>query len=446
MTNAPPLLELATLDPRTSNSALQPDFLGYSIESWLAAKERLGPVMQADINGKRQVILCSHDANINAWKTPTHWHYGSPTTSGDFFKDQMGAVHVTQLDGAPHRRSRKLLLPGFGIGALTPHLPVFYSVLQDGLQRCNETTFNLHEELCFLYARGLGQTQVKCAPSDATVRLLTRFEEEFISGLRLSREDQIIWHNRAEYLALKAQAFELFDGIVQERLQGTNRTDTLQRLITPTKDTGFEPLTADELRNAVYLLLVAGVGNIAILASGMLWQLNRLPQWQERLSAELADFTPESLSSGIKNYPAMQAFIQETERCYLPAPITPKVTTQAVNVLGYDIPADTHVLQLIGLPHFDEARFTNALTFDPERWLQGGRDRANAYGGGSHLCLGMGVSRVLLPLTLAVFVRNHGFTATTEPANVLLAPNVNCSPTTTHFPISLFPIIKQASG
>jgi len=393
--------------------------------------------MQAEINGKNQVILCSHDANIEAWKTPTHWHYGSPTSSGDFFKDQMGAVHITQLDGAPHRRSRKLLLPAFGIGALAPHLPEFYAALASGLARRNNTTFNLHEELCFLYASGLSQTQVKCSLDEPTVRMLTRFEEEFISGLRLSREDQIRWHNRPGYLKVREEAFALFDRIVQQRLAGSSQNDTLQRLITPAKETGFDPLSADELRNAVYLLLVAGVGNIAILACGMLWQLKRLPEWHQRLKNELATFTPESMSSGVKNYPLLQAFIQETERCYLPAPVTPKITTRDIILLGYDIPANTHVLQLIGLPHFDNTRFTNALTFDPERWLSAGRERANAYGGGSHLCLGMGVSRVLLPLTLAVFMRNHSFELTTAPENVVLQPDIECSPTTTHFPITL---------
>ena len=143
------------------------------------------------------------------------------------------------------------------------------------------------------------------------------------------------------------------------------------------------------------------------------------------------------MSGGVKNYPLLQAFISETERCYLPAPITPKVTTRDITLLGCDIAADTHVLQFIGLPHFDEQRYANALTFNPERWLQSDSARANAYGGGTHLCLGMGVSRVLLPLTLALIVRDHNLTATRPPQNVILDPDCDCSPTTTHFPVNL---------
>lgn len=434
---SPPLLDLATLDARSSTSGLEPNFLGYNIESWLAAKERLGPVMQADINGERQIILCSHDTNISAWKTPDNWKYGPPTSSGDFFNDQMGEVHITQQDGAPHRRSRKWLLPGFGIGTLAKHLPTLYAVLEEGLKARNGEELNLHETLCLLYTRGLSQTQVRHQLTPAALRMVTRFEEEFISGLRLSREDQLVWHARDEYLALKADVFALFDGIVQSRLAGNTKEDTLQTLVTPTKDTGFEPLNQAELRNAVYLLLVAGVGNIAILASGMLWQLSRLPEWQQRLKTELADFSPQQMSSGVKNFPVLQAFIHETERCYLPAPITPKTTTRDITLLGYDIPANTQVLQFIGLPHFDSNRYDNPMTFAPERWLDTGSQRTNAYGGGSHLCLGMGVSRVLLPLTLALLVRNHTVTPLAAPDNVLLEPDIDCSPTTTHFPVKL---------
>lgn len=437
MSHAPPLLDLATLEVRTSSSALLPDFMGYTVESWLAAKDRLGPVMQADINGKRQVLLCSHDTNLAAWRTPDDWLYGPPTSSGDFFNEQMGDIHVTQLDGAKHRRSRKLLLPSFGIGALAKHIDVLGHTLEEGLRARKNTHFNLHETLCFLYAKGLSQSQVKCELDDSALHRLNRFEEEFISGLRLSREDQKAWHARADYLALKQESFALFERIVNKRLRGATEDDTLQRLITPTKDTGFEPLNSTELLNAVYLLLVAGVGNIAILACGMLWQLSRLPEWRDRLQSELKDFTPASMSAGVKNFPLLQAFIAETERCYLAAPITPKVTTKDISLLGYDIAAGTHVLQLMGLPHFDNSRYPNALEFDPARWLKPDSIRANTYGGGTHLCLGMGVSRVLLPLTLALIVRDHELSAATEPLNVPLDPDIGFSPTTTQFPISL---------
>ena len=437
MSNSPPLLDLSSLDKRSSTSALEPDFLGYTAQSWLDAKDRLGPVMQADINGRRQVLLCDHDANLSAWRTPDDWQYGPPTSSGIFFNEQMGVQHITQQDGPAHRRSRKLLLPSFGIGALAQHLDVLGETLTQGLASLDDTPVNLHEELCLLYTKGLSQTQVKHPTSDNSIRLLNRFEEEFISGLRLSRDDQRTWHQRPDYLKVKQEAFGIFEGIVSARLNGEVCDDTLQRLITPEKNRGFEPLNAAELVNAVYLLLVAGVGNIAILASGMLWQLSQSTEWQARLREELKDFTPAGLSGGVKNYPLLQAFILEAERCYLAAPITPKITTQDITLGGFDIAADTHVLQFIGLPHFDNQRYEDALRFNPDRWLLPNSQRANAYGGGTHLCLGMGVSRVLLPLTLAVMVRNHELTDAAQPKNVLLRPEVSCSPTTTLFPVTL---------
>lgn len=206
----------------------------------------------------------------------------------------------------------------------------------------------------------------------------------------------------------------------------------MQRLINPAKPTGQAPLQREELHNLTYLLLVAGVGNIAILATCMMWALQQDPDWSAELSAELAGFEPAHMRNGLKSLPKLQATVAEAERCFLAAPVISKVTTKAIDVLGLRVPANTPVLQLIGMAHFDPQRYAQPDKFLPQRWLDPNTPRANAYGGGTHLCLGMGVSRVLLPLSLALLVNNHQLQLEQPPANIQLLPEINCSPTTTY--------------
>lgn len=425
--------------------------MGYTLSSWQRLIDKQGPVLRADVGDKEQVFLCNHETDRRAWKAPTDWLYGSPTSSGDFFLREMGETHITQQDGAAHRRSRKLLLPGFGIGAISRDIDTIGNVIAADLTVLRDKPVDFHAELCKIYTRALSCSQVKVDLAAKQLRELNQFEEWFISGLQLDEEAQLRWHTHPDYVKLKESAFSLFDRIANDRLtrsaantDSDERKDSLQSLLERETSDALSPLEAHELRNVIYLLLVAGVGNIANLASCMAWALHQNPAWQQQLSDELAAIPlaelPNRLKQGLKPFPKLQATIFETERCYLPAPVVPKTTTRELDVLGYQIPAGTQVQQLIGMAHFDEARYPDAQSFKPERWLDGNTVRANAYGGGSHLCLGMGVSRVLLPLTLATLVKDHRLTPAPKsgrPHSIPVRSDIDYSPLATHMDVTL---------
>jgi len=445
---SPPSFSTAELEPTITPSPLRPDFLGYTLASWQRLIAQRGPILRADFANKEQVFLCNHETDRRAWKTPEDWLYGPPTSSGDFFLREMGQTHITQQDGTVHRRSRKLLLPGFGINAISRDIDAIGKVLASDLQALRAKPIDLHAELCMSYTRALSRSQVKVDLDRAMLRKLNNFEEWFIAGLQLDEQQQLKWHTHPDYVTLKAHAFALFDDIADERLNPTKKSntpgDTLQELLESEPKGDWQPLHSHELRNVIYLLLVAGVGNIANLASCMAWALHQHPQWQQALREELNHITsaelPSKLRSGLKRFPKLQATVFETERCFLPAPIVPKTTTRDVDVMGYQIAAGTQVQQMIGMSHFDEARYPDPLAFKPERWLHDDTARANAYGGGSHLCLGMGVSRVLLPLTVALLVKDHHLmpeSAVAEPQSLPIRKDIHYSPLATHMEVTL---------
>lgn len=444
----PPAITLSELEPTRQHSPLRPDFLGYTLESWQRQVDKQGPVLRGEIDNKEQVFLCNHETDRRAWKAPDDWLYGSPTSSGDFFLREMGQTHITQQDGNQHRRSRKLLLPGFGMGTVSRDIEAIGTVIASDLGALQGKSVDLHAELCVSYTRALSRSQVKVDLERTRLSQLNKFEEWFISGLQLNDEQQLNWHTHPDYVALKTQAFDLFDDIASRRLApATNRPvpqDTLQELLDRKPPGGWSPLKPHELRNVVYLLLLAGVGNIANLACCMVWALHKNPEWWQKLRDELEGVAAQDLSgrlkTGLKPFPRLQATIFETERCFLPAPIVPKTTTRDLDVLGYKVAAGTQVQQMIGMAHFDETRYPDAGAFKPQRWLDGNSVRANAYGGGSHLCLGMGVSRVLLPLTLALLVKSQSLNAGStldEPQSVLVRPDIDYSPMATRMNVTL---------
>lgn len=160
-TTRPPQINLDELDPRPLDTPLKPNLLGYTLASWQRLAEQHGPVLMTQIDGVEQLILCGHDADLHAWKTPDDWLYGPPSTGGVFFSREMGPAHITQLDGPAHRRSRKLLLPGFGISAMGRDISSIAQTLSQGFKQAQDKPLNLHNELCFLYAKSLSRSQLK---------------------------------------------------------------------------------------------------------------------------------------------------------------------------------------------------------------------------------------------------------------------------------------------
>ena len=105
--------------------------------------------------------------------------------------------------------------------------------------------------------------------------------------------------------------------------------------------------------------------------------------------------------------------------------------------MGYHIPGGVGILHLHGLAHFEESRYPDPFQFNPERWLEGQAPRANAFGGGVHLCLGMGVTRLYVPLLLALLLSRFDLVGNDKPRYVSQNELVPHAPKTTRFEASL---------
>jgi len=423
-----PFLDPNNLDRDDSQVLTDLNIYNYTIASWLDAVKRIGPVFRTELAGSDCIVIATDQANKQAWKTPDDWSYRD-TDTGTFFCRQMGEDHVSALDAEPHRRLRKLLLPAFGAVALGRDLTIAAHTMQEAFQASVGIKGNLYEALSQLCIRSLTHTQVKVQLHDELLKKLNRYEEEFINGQQLTLEDQDHWFARAEHQRLRASAFDFFHGTALQRKSGPRVNDSLDLLLQRKPAPGTASLTDSELTEAVYLLTVAGVGNIARILCPLLWSIIDTP-WLGRLCGEVRGFDP-TLLTGMKNFPVMRAIISETERCFAPAPVVPKRTTNDINFLGVNLPSGTFIMHLHALSHFDENRYPNPLEFNPARWLTADLEKPNAFGGGKHMCLGMGVTRVYLPLILATLFSQHGLEIEHAPTLQSLEPRFQPAPSST---------------
>lgn len=376
--------------------------LGAPVAAWVDAVARLGPVIELVGDGEPVVVMASAEANKVSWSTPQLWSYAR-TDAAKVFHSQLGPEHVSALDGEAHRRLRKLLLPAFGVAALRRDISTSAAVMTAGIAQWRGQTIELHASACHLFTKALTQSQVHTNADDRSISKLCEFEENFIAGVQISAAEQQPWFYRQSYQSLRSTAFAFFNAVLDEHLVAEPADDSLSLLLKREPPEGMARLTREELLHATYLLSIAGVGNIANLLCGLLWSIHDSP-WLYRLREEL-DGVDLSTLSGMKNLPVLSAVIKESERMFLPAPVVPKRTERDVAVLGRELPAGTLVQHMHGLAHFDPSRYPEPLRFNPERWLVDGAERPNAFGGGKHLCLGMGVTRAYLPLATALLVQ-----------------------------------------
>lgn len=397
-----PKLHASELPEAAEAGMTIPSMLGAPVSAWVDAVSRLGPFIELVSDTESVVVMASAEANKISWSTPDLWSY-SQTDAANVFHSQLGPEHVSALDGEAHRRLRKLLLPAFGVAALKRDIETSADVMTRGVTQWRGQSVELHGAACHLFTKALTRSQVHVETDDALIGELCEFEENFIAGVQISAAEQKPWFARERYQALRTKAFAFFNDVLDDHLVKRPPNDSLTLLLERTPPEGMASLTREELLHATYLLSIAGVGNIANLLCGLLWSIHDTP-WLAKLRGELDGFDLTTLS-GMKKLPILSAVIKEAERMFLPAPVVPKRTERDVEILGQKLPAGTLVQHMHGLAHFDPGRYPNPLQFDPSRWLGEGTERANAFGGGKHLCLGMGVTRAYLPLATALLVR-----------------------------------------
>lgn len=430
----PSLLDEAKLERVTTASPLEPSFLGFSAGSWLRLIAKAGPVIRARINDEDSYVIGGRQADLAAWKTPDNWIYGPPASGGVFFREELGPAHVTQLDGPAHRRIRKNILPAFGIAAVTRDVAAVGELISERLTGLDGRKVDLHPTLSRFISEALNISQLKETVSAAQIDAMVSYEEAFIPAVSLSPDQRKRWYRRDRFQEDRRLAFEYFDAVARQRQKGVRRQDSLDLIMDRTSG---DPMSHEELVSVVYLLAVAGVGNIANIICAALWALHEHPDWLSRLRGELRSFDPVALTSGMASFPIMKAVIQEVERCYLPAPVVPKMSALDQVFLGYEIPAGANVLHLHGLAHFDVERYPEPFEFDPARWMGAATERANAFGGGVHLCLGMGVTRLYVPLMLGLMSKQLNWRCAQPPMIVSQDPSIRDAPGTTTFQCEL---------
>ena len=370
----------------------------------LAAYRKLGPIYQLRFRGERWIAIGGMDANEAAWRNPDQWNYHDALPP---FREIMGPTHVTQLDREAHRRKRRNLKPGFAMSAMAGLVPAIDRAIADELLAASGQALPLQDFFMLALTRANSRTVLRCDYDEATARAFMRFEEDFIGGTILGEARHAHYASPA-FVRDHTIVFAFLGALVDRRLAGETVGDSFDAMIAYRRERG-EPLDRDELIPEAYLLLMAGTGNTAKLLNCGLQNLTQCPEWLARLRAELITYAPEKLLGGVGSFPLLKATILEIERLFPAAPVLARVVAEPFDFQGFTLPVGAKVLHLQTLPHFLEEIYAEPYRFDPARWIdrEYPKKSQGSFGGSTHLCLGINLARLHMPIVLGNLLRDY---------------------------------------
>jgi cytochrome P450 len=345
------------------------------------------------------VILADPDAAKAVFTAPPDVLH--PGSGARILEPIVGRNSVILLDEDAHLSQRRLMLPAFHgeqVARLTEvmadvaaaevdrwprHEPV---ALHPRLQALTlevilRTVFGLDEGPRLERLRA-GLTDVLAIGANP-ISLLPALQRDFgpVSPWRRFLRDRA---------AVDAELFALID---ERRRDPAPRDDVLSLLLAARHEDG-SPMSAQELRDELMTLLVAGHETTASQLAFAIERLVRTPAALERLTAELAGGDGDAY---------LTATVQETlrRRPVLPN-AAPRLVMQEIEVDGWRYPPGVCLVAHAYLIHHDPAIYPDPYAFRPERFLEQspGTYTWIPFGGGRRRCLGAAFATVEMKVVL----------------------------------------------
>ena len=337
----------------------------------------------------------------------------------------VGRNSLMLMDGARHRRERKLLMPPFHgerlvtyakqICTIAEQVANQWPVGQTFVARTAMQKISLEVILQIVFGLSEGESYQQLKP------LLTSWLDLTDSPLRSSilflRFLQKDWGEWTPWGQMKRQQRQVHDLLQAEIEQRRNKLDEgstdILSLMLAVRDELGQAMSDEELRDELLTILFAGHETTATTLAWALYQIHQHSDVREKLLQELDSLGENSSPMKIAQLPYLTAVCQETLRMYPVIPVIfPRITKSSVKIAGHLFDPQTTLMPSIYLVHYREDLYPNAQQFKPERFLlrQYSPWEYLPFGGGSRRCLGAALAQLEMKLVLATILSKYQLT------------------------------------
>lgn len=363
-----------------------------------------GPIFSLRVFHGRVVFMLGPAANhfiTVSHADKFHWRTGS---MGDLIP-LLGDGLLT-IDGAYHRRARRIMLPAFHRERIAAAHDTMVSETAQALERWREDEvldvyhwarrLTLRVAMRALFGLDPDEQGKGAQAAIEFERALSFYGTDF--AVRVMRGPRTPW--RRMLAARKALDRIVYAEIERRRQQpDPERIDVLSMLVEAIDAEDGSSLSDREVRDQVMTLLFAGHDTSTSTVSFMLYELARHPGALAKLLAEqdrvLGGRAPTAaeLMDGAM-LPELEMALDETLRLYPPAWVGPRRAVETFEFGGHQVPANAYVYYSSWASHRLPDVWPEPEAFVPERFAPEAKAKLpkGAYvpfGGGSRTCIGM---------------------------------------------------------
>jgi sterol 14-demethylase len=237
----------------------------------------------------------------------------------------------------------------------------------------------------------------------------------------------------------RVRLVEMITKIIDLRRRSEKEHEDFLQTLMETRYKSGEALSEHEITGMLLAAMFAGHHTSAVTAAWMMLELVRIPPLYERVRAELfrvhGAFGPVTYQS-LREVPVTEGCVKETLRLHPPLFMLMRVALRDWEYEGYVIPKGTHVLVSPSVTHRIPELFKDPDRFDPDRYGPGREEDKRpfafqAFGGGSHKCLGNAFALLQIKTIFAILMRKFAFSSYGDPLlpdfhGVVIGPKSPC--------------------
>ena len=373
-----------------------------------ACADRYGDTFTVRLPGLPPMVFFTDPGAIRQIFTgkPDQFRAGEANSA---FKVFFGPNSLLLLDGARHRRERRLLIPPFHGQRMRLYGEMMCEIADRSIDTWPvDTPFAVHPRLQDITLEII--LRVVFGVEDETRR--SRLRAAFVEALDLwdfgnpFRPLNAWWRFSSLRRGIDGL---LHDEVSRRRAEGAGeRTDILGMLLA-VRDEDGSPMSDEEIRDELFTMLAAGHETTATLLTWAIHRLTKHPDVQATTRTEIVSVvgggsrppTPAAEQIGRLDY--LDSVIKETARLHPVVPIVVRQLATDQTIGSAALPAGCIAAPCIYLVHRRPDLWPEPESFDPCRFL-GRRTDAYTYfpfGGGVRHCLGASFATYEVKIVLA---------------------------------------------
>jgi sterol 14-demethylase len=237
----------------------------------------------------------------------------------------------------------------------------------------------------------------------------------------------------------RVRLVELITRIIADRQRTRREGEDFLQILMEAKYENGEPLSEHEITGLLLAAMFAGHHTSAVTIAWMMLELTRAPGLYERVQSELFRVLgangPVTYAS-LRELPVTEGCVKETLRLHPPLFMLMRVALRDWEYDGYVVPKGTHLLVSPTVTHRMPDLFRDPDRFDPDRYGPGREEDKRpfsfqAFGGGSHKCLGNAFALLQIKTIFAILMRTFELSSVGDPLvpdfhGVMIGPKQPC--------------------